>query len=163
MRKPNPYTVIIGELKAALVENQQAVLDNINRDFAHKAHDHATNELEVDMKTSRYFLTAKERPEEIYEIKSSGVFIGRAETCDIVILHPRVSRRHCHLHLGNQGLIYMDLESDNGVFCNGVRLKSGLLKHGDVIKLGSYELILHRVIHLQDVVPRIGFIEMPLI
>ena len=46
-RKPSPRTVIIGELKATLSENQQAVIDNINEDFTHHTHEHDTIKLEV--------------------------------------------------------------------------------------------------------------------
>jgi hypothetical protein len=162
VRKPSTRTVIIGELKATLKENQQAVIDNINEDFAQDTSYHATINLEVGERASRYFLTSKTKPDEKFEIKSKSVFIGRAETCDIVILHPRVSRRHCLLQLGEEGLTFKDLESNNGVFCNGVRLRSGSLKHGDVLRLGRYELIVHRVIDLQDLVPGTGFIEMPM-
>ena len=161
VKKPNPSTVIIGELKATLRENQQAVIDNINADFAHDTRDHATVNLEVGERASRYFLISKTRPEEKFEITSQSVFVGRAETCDIVILHPHASRRHCLLQVGKNGLTFKDLESDNGVFCNGVKAKTGLLRHGDRLRLGVYELIVHRVIDLQDLVPGTGFIEMP--
>ena len=52
-----------------------------------------------------------------------------------------VSRRHCLLSSGPDGVTIADLESLNGTFVNGVPVKQRLLKQGDVIGLGDTLLL----------------------
>lgn len=67
--------------------------------------------------------------------------VGRDLACDVVLVDPRVSRRHLHITVdGGSGLRFVDLDSANGVFLNGVRQHSGELQSGDVLRLGDSEL-----------------------
>ena len=50
--------------------------------------------------------------------------LGRGDECDIVILHPSVSRRHARLHLGYP-LRIEDLGSANGTRAHGRKLATG--------------------------------------
>jgi transcriptional regulator with GAF, ATPase, and Fis domain len=53
---------------------------------------------------------------------------------------PCVSRHHCVIRVGDHGLICDDLESTNGTFVSGHRIKSAVLAPGDTITLGETEL-----------------------
>jgi pSer/pThr/pTyr-binding forkhead associated (FHA) protein len=66
--------------------------------------------------------------------------IGRGGQCDVVIDHPRVSRRHATVSLIDGVVHVNDLDSRNGTFVNGVRVRRQLLKNRDVIRIGDSDL-----------------------
>jgi pSer/pThr/pTyr-binding forkhead associated (FHA) protein len=47
-----------------------------------------------------------------------------------------VSRRHALIVVREQGTVVLDDRSLNGVYVNGARVTSAILRHGDVIGLG---------------------------
>ena len=51
-----------------------------------------------------------------------------------------VSKHHARISLQPAGYTITDLNSTNGVWVNGEKVSTGLLKHGDVIRLGATEL-----------------------
>jgi pSer/pThr/pTyr-binding forkhead associated (FHA) protein len=59
---------------------------------------------------------------------SQGEFVlGRTEGCDLVLKDDRVSRRHASLTVRPDGRVDVaDLDSSNGTFVNGQRLRSGV-------------------------------------
>ncbi len=70
--------------------------------------------------------------------------IGRHPECEVVVFDPMTSRRHCRIFLGpdNQYLVE-DKSSANGTLLNGVPLQTRmLLRHGDVLMIGSTSLAL---------------------
>ena len=69
------------------------------------------------------------------------VSIGRDADNWLVIESGGVSRRHCVLSPGPDGVTIGDLESLNGTFVNGVPVKRRLLEQGDVIGLGDTLLL----------------------
>lgn len=50
------------------------------------------------------------------------VVIGRSVDCDMVIDHPHVSKRHCRIQLGSDGVEIVDLRSTNGTYLGDQRL-----------------------------------------
>ena len=71
------------------------------------------------------------------EIGARSLTIGRSSTCDIVIPHSRISRRHARIDTHDDGTVSIrDLGSRNGVFVNGSRTAESYLKPGDVIGIG---------------------------
>ncbi len=76
------------------------------------------------------------------EIPLAGTLaIGRDPACDLVLVDPRVSRRHCAIEATPTGFAFRDLGSSNGTACNGVRADAGALALGDVLTLGDCELV----------------------
>jgi pSer/pThr/pTyr-binding forkhead associated (FHA) protein len=74
-------------------------------------------------------------------IPDSGLEIGRDPACGLALAPKDVSRRHARIVPGLLGYIVTDL-SANGVRVNGVAIeKSHLLGFGDVIGIGSVELV----------------------
>jgi pSer/pThr/pTyr-binding forkhead associated (FHA) protein len=65
--------------------------------------------------------------------------VGRAPRADFVVDAPLVSRLHCRLTLQDAGVLVEDLESTNGTFVNGRRIKKGLLASGDTLRVGRVE------------------------
>lgn len=63
--------------------------------------------------------------------------IGRREECDFRIPLGEISRKHCRLVKGENGLSIEDLGSSNGTFCNGQRVQKASVRPGDTVQLGS--------------------------
>ena len=64
--------------------------------------------------------------------------IGRDPSCDRVLPHPEISRRHARLVRTPEGLTIEDLGSTNGTFVNGTRITRPTLLHpSDLVALGS--------------------------
>ena len=63
------------------------------------------------------------------------LIIGRDASCDIALPLEHLSRQHCAIEI-RSGLLYVsDLDSSNGTFLNGERIKESPVKAGDKIKL----------------------------
>ncbi|MGE0363628.1 MAG: FHA domain-containing protein [Vicinamibacterales bacterium] len=65
--------------------------------------------------------------------------VGRAPRADFVVDAPLVSRLHCRLTLQDEGVLVEDLDSTNGTFVNGQRVRKGLLANGDRLRVGRME------------------------
>ena len=67
------------------------------------------------------------------------IVIGRGSDCNLRLSAPQISRRHCFLRVSRDSASVTDLESSNGTFLGGTRLKSGTkydLVDGDELALG---------------------------
>lgn len=71
----------------------------------------------------------------------TGLIIGRAPDCDIVLDHPTVSRRHARLEHQGDSARLIDLDSINGVYVNGQRVKTAEVKPGDLIQIEHFVLL----------------------
>ena len=66
--------------------------------------------------------------------------IGRLRDCQMVLNSPSVSRAHAEIYIEEGRLALRDLDSTNGTFLNGVRLKEpALLQSGDIVHFGEVE------------------------
>jgi len=70
--------------------------------------------------------------------------IGRSSGAEFMVDAALVSRLHCRLTAGATELQVDDLESTNGTFVNGQRVKRFSLKEGDRLGVGRVELIVTR-------------------
>jgi pSer/pThr/pTyr-binding forkhead associated (FHA) protein len=70
--------------------------------------------------------------------------IGRAPRADFIVDATLVSRVHCRLSAGAEALEVIDLDSTNGTFVNGQRVKRATLNDGDRLGVGRVELIVTR-------------------
>lgn len=79
------------------------------------------------------------------------VLIGR-ESDQIALSDQTISRRHAELRAENGGWILEDLQSANGTYINGVRLRQPVrLKHGDQIRVGSTLMLYERDEILEEI------------
>jgi adenylate cyclase len=68
--------------------------------------------------------------------------IGRHEKTDLRLFDGMVSRNHCIISKEGKRLILKDLDSRNGTWVNGRRIKNRRnLRQGDVIQIGPFRLI----------------------
>lgn len=70
--------------------------------------------------------------------------VGRAPRADFVVDAPLVSRLHCRLTLQDNGVLVEDLDSTNGTFVNGTRVRKSLLGSGDTLRVGRVEFAVRR-------------------
>ncbi len=76
--------------------------------------------------------------------------LGRIGECDICIVDPRMSRRHCVIAAGSTGYSIRDLDSANGVFLNDVKVTEAMLKDTDRVRLGTTEMEFHLTERFED-------------
>jgi len=86
-----------------------------------------------------------ERPgqeQQVFELpQDRPVYVGRAESNDLVLRETSVSRRHAMLGPSLEGnWMVRDLGSANGIFLNGKNVKESPLKDSDVLNIGEYSL-----------------------
>ncbi|MGE5751799.1 MAG: sigma 54-interacting transcriptional regulator [Nitrospirota bacterium] len=68
------------------------------------------------------------------------VSIGTLPQNDLVLTDHTVSRRHAEVEEKTNGYVIRDLDSTNGTFLNGVRVREAYLTPGSVIRLGQTEI-----------------------
>lgn len=74
------------------------------------------------------------------------IVIGRGSECNLRLSAPQVSRRHCFLRVGRDGISVTDLDSSNGTWVNGSRIPPGTRKEltdGAQVSLGPVRFLLH--------------------
>jgi hypothetical protein len=69
------------------------------------------------------------------------LLVGRHDACDAVIGHPSVSRKHARLSFRDGHWVLRDLDSTNGTRVNGKRVVRCRLEPGDLLSLGSADLL----------------------
>lgn len=68
--------------------------------------------------------------------------VGRHEKCDLCLVDTMVSRTHCLILREAKGFVLKDLESRNGTWVNGRRIKNRRrISAGDVIQVGPFRLV----------------------
>jgi adenylate cyclase len=90
---------------------------------------------------ARFVITDPSEQTQIFEISSPTVSVGRAETNDLVLRHPSVSRHHVRISvLPGDTTLLNDLGSLNGTFVNNVQVHEHPLVDQDRVGVGMYEL-----------------------
>ncbi|MEO7262953.1 MAG: FhaA domain-containing protein [Jatrophihabitantaceae bacterium] len=79
----------------------------------------------------------------VAQLSNGSNVIGRGTDSDLQLLDQGVSRRHADVHLADGQATVYDLGSTNGTSVNGHSVRSQLLQHGDVIRVGHTRLVFH--------------------
>jgi len=66
--------------------------------------------------------------------------IGTAVGCDLLLTDSTVSKHHCSIALGEDGVLLRDHESTNGTRIAGTRVREAYLNSGTVLRLGETEI-----------------------
>ena len=74
-------------------------------------------------------------------LEPGNLVLGRSDEADIIINDEGISRKHVNLHYGNGVTTARDLNSTNGTYVNGERIKTCELCHEDKIQISSSTLI----------------------
>jgi predicted Zn finger-like uncharacterized protein len=72
----------------------------------------------------------------VYPITKPRVVLGRAEA-DVEINDPEVSRWHCAVEVKGEAVRLRDLDSTNGTFFNGERVRAAELGHLSQFRIGA--------------------------
>jgi hypothetical protein len=78
-------------------------------------------------------------PGAVYAVEGT-LRIGRSDDSDIVLNDPSVSRTHAAVEISGGRAVLRDLDSTNGTFLNGRRIRAETLRDGDEVKLGNTRL-----------------------
>jgi type II secretory pathway predicted ATPase ExeA len=76
-----------------------------------------------------------------YLLHPGRLIIGRTAANDLQIDSRFVSRHHCQIVTTAQGCIIEDLNSTNGIYVHGKRVRYHNLNDGDVVTIGQHELL----------------------
>ncbi len=83
--------------------------------------------------------------EEILELPATGGIIGRSRS-DVNLEDPRCSRRHALLYWDVMGQLKIrDLESRNGTFLQGRKIRDAKLSLGQEIRIGRTKVVVTEV------------------
>jgi ABC transport system ATP-binding/permease protein len=89
------------------------------------------------------FRDSRPRAQKLSEIELNQpvIKLGRNPTNTIHLEHPTVSAFHAEIHKQNGNFELVDLDSSNGTFVNGVRIKQKVLQQRDRISLGAMHFV----------------------
>ncbi|MEM7115870.1 MAG: FHA domain-containing protein [Chloroflexota bacterium] len=78
--------------------------------------------------------------------------IGRSQQNDLVLAGQQagVSRQHARLMHSGHEIIVVDLESTNGTYVNGRRVRKTTLHNGAQVSIGNYVLTLQTLVRCND-------------
>src|ERR1700738_280454 len=75
------------------------------------------------------------------ELARDETHIGRAaDSNDVVLDDGQVSRRHASIRRNDHEYVLIDLNSANGTFLGGQRIKEHVLRNGDVFSISRYTI-----------------------
>lgn len=76
-------------------------------------------------------------PEKTVSVEGPAFVVGRANDCDLQLMHATVSRRHCQMSEIGRFATVRDLGSSNGTYLNGELLRDEqVIRGGDQLSLG---------------------------
>ena len=75
-----------------------------------------------------------------FPITESVTGIGRDADNMIQLPDPKVSKRHAVVHTKGDVWTIEDMDSTNGITVNGAKVKTAVLKNGDHLRIGPFEL-----------------------
>jgi DNA-binding CsgD family transcriptional regulator len=75
-----------------------------------------------------------------YPLTKGRQTLGRSRSCDIRVNYPSVSRVHAEIRWDGDTFLLRDLDSKNGSYCNGKRIKEAAFEVGDSLRLARVKL-----------------------
>ena len=82
-------------------------------------------------------------PKRRFPLLGEALSIGRGKDANISVDSAELSRRHASLTLLESEWTVQDLQSRNGIFLNGVKVHSAVLRDGDKLQLGEVVFVFH--------------------
>jgi type II secretory pathway predicted ATPase ExeA len=88
----------------------------------------------------RLYVTTQGRATATHELKAGRFIVGRTRENDIQLESKFVSRHHCQLNVTPDAVVLEDLNSTNGIAMGGRRIRRAVLRDGDVVAIGQFQL-----------------------
>lgn len=85
------------------------------------------------------------------ELTQPSLLLGRLSSADIRLTLPDISRRHCRFLFSDGQWEVVDLNSLNGIYVNGHRLREAVLGPGDKLQVGGLLFIVEAATPLRPV------------
>ncbi|RMH03433.1 MAG: FHA domain-containing protein [Planctomycetota bacterium] len=82
-------------------------------------------------------IVERDNIERLVTVGGDAATVGRGADCEIRIEDPHASRRHCRIERLGQEAFVVDLDSANGTWVSGERVRRRPIGRGDVIRVGS--------------------------
>ena len=74
------------------------------------------------------------------QLEADKCTIGRLEDNTFPIVEPSISSHHCEILLRGSEVVVRDLNSTNGSYINREQVAEGVLKPGQILRLGQVEM-----------------------
>ena len=81
----------------------------------------------VELPSVRLTLVTHDGATQAVPLGVAPVVLGTSPECDLVVVDPRVSRRHCQVAMTERGIVIRDLGSKNGTFVAGLQIFEAVL------------------------------------
>lgn len=97
-------------------------------------------------RTGKFNISYADRPKGKL-IERDNIYIGRLETCDVVLDHKTVSRIHAGINFQDDNYSLVNLTTSNVLTLNGRRLnskQSDVLADGDTIQIGPFTILVSK-------------------
>jgi type II secretory pathway predicted ATPase ExeA len=95
----------------------------------------------TDAAIGRVIVATEGRTTQELPLRTGRIIIGRTPDNDLQIDSRFVSRHHCQIIITPHGCVVEDLNSTNGIYVHGKRVRRHNLNDGDVVMVGKHELI----------------------
>jgi pSer/pThr/pTyr-binding forkhead associated (FHA) protein len=89
----------------------------------------------------RVIVATEGRTTQELSLKFGRIIIGRTSDNDLQVDSRFVSRHHCQIITGAEGSVIEDLNSTNGIFVQGKRVRRHNLNDGDIVVIGKHEIM----------------------
>jgi pSer/pThr/pTyr-binding forkhead associated (FHA) protein len=89
----------------------------------------------------RVIVATEGRTTQELPLKVGRIIIGRTADNDLQVDSRFVSRHHCQIITGIEGSVIEDLNSTNGIFVQGKRVRRYNLNDGDIVVIGKHEIM----------------------
>jgi len=86
-----------------------------------------------------------ENEEKLFDLTRGDNVMGADPGSEVHVPEARVSRRHAVIRVGEHGVVVDDLDSTNGTFVNGIRVRTKQLEENDWIQVGAVILTFESV------------------
>ncbi|MDH4030738.1 MAG: AAA family ATPase [Chromatiales bacterium] len=100
---------------------------------------------------ARLMVAHKDEPAVDFPVAQGRIILGRTGDNDLQIESKFVSRHHAQIVTYGSDSVLEDLNSTNGIYLKGRRVKKRKLKHGDVFVIGE-----HEIMYLKEGLPDVG-------
>jgi pSer/pThr/pTyr-binding forkhead associated (FHA) protein len=75
------------------------------------------------------------------ELEEEDTFIGRGSQCRVQLQFENTSRLHARITFRDEEYCIEDLDSTNGTFVNGVKVRKCVLRNNDQIQIGDAKIL----------------------